>query len=1294
MLLAPVLLVAAVLVALQTDVVERIAKAAVEQAVTNLTGERLYIRRIELSYVPLRLTVRGVQLDHPADGARIAGLDTLSVTLGIANWRPALTLVELEKPTVELHLDPDGLREFRALPKGKGGGSKLPERFPWEALIVHDANFVLHLDDKDLVALDDLDVDPAGERWRVSVASIRVRKGTFERVVEPFVLDDVDLTPTHVAIPALAIKTVGFSVEGTIAAGFATDAPLAGDLSVHADLASLTHGENPDKFVDGLVDLDATLGGTTGNPTAEGALLARAVALHGVNSKGEPFVRAFGDVAGPWSYAEKKAHVGPLQMQWETARIGVGADFDLTTKELTASVTAEDLRLGEILRDVGVHKGAWVDFLADVEIHVAGGVSPFALDGTFELNGADLQVTSGPFDTRAPRILTVPDGRLAGQLHIDGTHFIIDAGEANFGPVTRGRARADVPLKPDGELRVDVAFSRLDLGDLAPLGNAQLGGIARAEGVLQGPLNNLHASLDLDGQNLQVLDFLWADRFTAHLDSPDLKRLQFTQLDATLGATHYRGNIELAFPPSGMTFGTQLYITDGYLRDLTGIFVNIPHFDGKVAGTLVLNGPIYRMNGEAQLDLTDIDLFGEPFQTGHLTGWMDDGIFTLEELRMLRPKETVMARGTVGRGWAMDMEVLSDGLALERLKHLEGTNAPVRGAAVLDARVGGTLFDWRPEGRITLRHTRFANKAVDDSTIFFHTEDPQIIAWNGALVGDSLQVGGHLGMRGKQQYDLHADFDRFPLDILYPVAADGNPVVARLTGSLDLGGQFGDNPTPVEIRGSFDRVYAAWNGHELKNPEPWVFRMTGTEVTIPNLRLMDQDETDISIDGQTSLNGYVALRGGGTVELDLVRAFAPGITEARGTATVQLGISGSREAGVNITVDGRIRRGEVRTEFFPEPLEDLDATFHATPSGYDITTVSARVGGGTLDASGRIEAENWWPTRYDLRASVREARVKYFDSLPAMRGNAELHFDGPVGALQLGGRIDVTDMTWAERIPWEEWVVSLPGRGERLTDGASAQRKNYFSFDLDIVGDRTVRMRNNVGDLDASVRLNVAGNTARPEMTGSITVDPGGLVYFNGRQLEVNRGEIRYLDPTSFDPDLDMQLATDIRGQQEDYHVNVNVSGLMSEKKVTSSGEGLSEADANSLLITGMTQAEFERYGGYGAAIAQGADLLGKQLGEGQLFGVDRWNVVSGISERGSTVLSNELRVVAEKDVGGFTFTVESSLGSFGDVYGSVERRLAKRLYATVYYASKQQGRSLDIGGAYGAEFKFRWELD
>ena len=37
---------------------------------------------------------------------------------------------------------------------------------------------------------------------------------------------------------------------------------------------------------------------------------------------------------------------------------------------------------------------------------------------------------------------------------------------------------------------------------------------------------------------------------------------------------------------------------------------------------------------------------------------------------------------------------------------------------------------------------------------------------------------------------------------------------------------------------------------------------------------------------------------------------------------------------------------------------------------------------------------------------------------------------------------------------------------------------------------------------------------------------------------------------------------------------------------------------------------------------------------------------------------------------------------------------IASRLYATAYAATQQEGRSLPIGAAYGAEFKLRWDLD
>lgn len=1295
-LLFPLGPAAIALVVLRTDLVEAAARNAAELWVARLTGEQLDLDRIELSYVPLRVTVRGIRLTHPADGARIATATSVAATFGFAGWRPALLELDAEAPQIELHLDPDGLREFRGLPKRDPTvpRSPLPARFPWERLVIHDLEFALHTNDSDGVELHDLDVDPDGAAWTISVGGVHPHFGRFERTLAPFTLADVDLAPDHVRVPEIDLSTEGLALQGDFAAGFGAGTPMSGDLSAHVDLSTLTRGEDPRKYVAGVIDVDATLDGSLDAPRANGQLLLQGLTVWGVNGAGEVFSRAFGDAHGPWSYADDDVHVGRLEMAWDEAAIGVEADVDLAAKTLAAGVTGENLSLGRILQRVGVHHDPWVDFNGDVEVHVAGPIKPLALDGPFEVDLTRLDVTSGGFDTHAPSILAVHDARLAGNLHIDGDHFVIDADTADFGPTTRGRARADVGLKHDGPLVVDADFDRLDLGDLAPLGNAQLGGVARAHGRLEGPFDGLHANLDLDGENLEVLGFLWADRFTAHLTSPDLKRLQFTDLDAELGRTHYKGNIELAFPHDGMRFGTQLYVTDGSLRDLVGIFKELPGYDAGVTGTLVLDGPIYHMKGEAQFDLADLDLWGEHFPRGHLTGWMDDGLFTLEELRVQRDGEGLLARGTVGRGWAMNMDVVSDGFRVERLDHIEPTGVPVVGDVVVDARVGGTLFDWKPEGRLALRHTRFAGHSVADSTVRFHTDDPSTLVYRGDLVGGSCRVDGSLGIRGEQPYGLHAEFDAFPFDLLYPVAADGNPVTARLSGDLDLDGRFGDTPTPVSIRGNFDRVHIAWNGHDLTNPERWRFLMTGTEVTIPTLRLKDGNgPTDVTIDGQTSTNGQVALRGGGTLELDLARAVAPGITEARGTANVQLGISGSRETGVAFTIDGKIHRGYVQTDYFPEPIEDLDATFHASPTGYDITAVDARLGGGAVDASGRIDAAGWVPTRYDLRADVLGARVKYFDSLPAMRGDAHLRFDGPVGALQLGGKIDLTDVTWSDRIPWEEWVVSIRGE-DRLTEAASAQRKNYFGFDLDIHGADTVHIRNNVGDLDAGVSLRVAGDTAQPELTGSIDLDPGGVVYFNGRQLDVQRGQIRYVDPTSYDPDLDLQLTTDVHGQEQDYHVNVAVTGPMSDKKITPSGEGLSEADLNSLLLTGMTVTEFERYGGIGAAVAQSADLFGKQLQDNVVV-FDRWNLTSGVNERGTSTLSSDLRIVVEKDLpGDFKATGETTIPFNDDYYLGLDKRLAGRLYATLFWASKQEGRALDIGGAYGAAFKYRLELD
>jgi len=64
--------------------------------------------------------------------------------------------------------------------------------------------------------------------------------------------------------------------------------------------------------------------------------------------------------------------------------------------------------------------------------------------------------------------------------------------------------------------------------------------------------------------------------------------------------------------------------------------------------------------------------------------------------------------------------------------------------------------------------------------------------------------------------------------------------------------------------------------------------------------------------------------------------------------------------------------------------------------------------------------------------------------------------------------------------------------------------------------------------------------------------------------------------------------------------------------------------------------------------------------------------------------------------VGQVGLTLETALGAGlgSDWYVSAERRIAERLYVRGYAATRQEGRALPIGAAYGAEFKLRWELD
>jgi len=250
-------------------------------------------------------------------------------------------------------------------------------------------------------------------------------------------------------------------------------------------------------------------------------------------------------------------------------------------------------------------------------------------------------------------------------------------------------------------------------------------------------------------------------------------------------------------------------------------------------------------------------------------------------------------------------------------------------------------------------------------------------------------------------------------------------------------------------------------------------------------------------------------------------------------------------------------------------------------------------------------------------------------------------------------------------------------------------------------------VRNNIAEGVCDVDLVVVGDTANPGVRGVVRMHSGGSVVLQDREFEMVRGELRYIDPYSYDPELNLLMRTEIESRDETYRIEYHIDGPLSDWYSSAvSTPSLSQADINALLLFGLTRDDLERFGGVNSALLmEGADILLHGIGldnraldtiGGGVTLFDRVELVTGASERGSQVAS-ETRVMLEKHLEApystdmrFEFnplrTAENTL--------ELERELSDGIYVTIFRSSIEQDRSLDIGGAYGVDFKMRWDVE
>ena len=1267
----------------------------------DLLGLDAVVGRVEVHLTRGEVRLEGLALTHHApDNAELHGAPVLSVeaaevALGFRGFRPTLGRVEIWRPSIHLHVGPDGVLELAGVKIEPQGDF---DRLPWEEFKLHDAR--VHVEhEKWQVALSGLSAAPAGfETFDLSFDALEVDVRDWSQTATDVSIPGVRLSPGLVRIPDLDLATEHIRIHGDASI---EEGVLDGDLILDVDLDGLAPLTRPGVILSGRASTALALGGTTKTPDITGHLDVHDLLVDRLRPDGVRVDLWFGDLDADLRLTNGLLTASPVEAAWSGGTVILHAGVDLAHLGVSLSGQVRGVQLVDFLKNLSMAPTPWVALDIDLDLEAAGTLSPLRLAGSADAVARRLRVASAPIeDPRSNLVLAIPEGRAFAQMQLKDTTLDVDIHRFTASQGVEAAVRIDAELTTPPSLDIHADISRFPLHVLQPLGGSELQGIARGNARLWGEAGRFQAVSDLEVDGMGLLGFHLADHVRGHLASPDMKTLEFSSLDAQLKDTHYTGSIDVGLGRDPIGLDIDVVIHEGRLADLTGIVLEIPGLDGAVSGSAQLAGPWNRTNGDFNLQFTDVDLFGEPFDLGGARATMDNGELVIDRMFVGRDLSDagILARGRMGHGYTLDIDLHAGGIDLSESEIIARTGVRLDGALSADLHIAGTAFEPTPMGRIDLFDFTIGRRRLGDATLGFETDGTQL-DFEGTGFQGGVAVKGDLQLTSEANWRVASELDEFDLAPLLPDPANGGTTVAQVTGAFTASGLAG---TPAEVDAHLDEVLLAWDRHRLEAPAPWRVMASGGQFHLEDVALVGGG-TAVSLDASKGDDDQIHLESRGELDLDLLRAIVPGMERAAGVASVEVEAHG-RGDDFAPTVFIEVSDGLFQGSWFPHAFEGVSGRIDASPDSFVLRDVEGHLGGGDFTAGGSIEADNFMPTHFALSTEVKGARVRYLDYLPAGVGDASLTFDGPVDELLLSGDILIEDMTFAERIDWESWVLEFSG--EHLTGAVAESTEDYFNLDISVRSDETIRFRNNVGDFTVSADLQFLGNTSRPGLSGRVRAHSGGRVLLKERDFEINRAELRFTDPYSFDPDVDIDVQTEVSTREQDYDINYAVRGLYSDWRTsTRSDPALPQADINSLLLFGLTMEEMERYGGaVGALAVEGGDLLASKLGiverVGQgvvgldTFRPERIDLVSGVSERGSGTVSSDLRLLVEKDLDWATLIFEQNLSRSGDTYLGLERRLARLFYVRSYWAREQVGRRLDLGGAYGLEASVRGEID
>jgi translocation and assembly module TamB len=452
-------------------------------------------------------------------------------------------------------------------------------------------------------------------------------------------------------------------------------------------------------------------------------------------------------------------------------------------------------------------------------------------------------------------------------------------------------------------------------------------------------------------------------------------------------------------------------------------------------------------------------------------------------------------------------------------------------------------------------------------------------------------------------------------------------------------------------------------------------------------------QTNVTLGGAlaTTTGGRNTLAINGTVNLRVLSLFSPDLFSS-GIARLDVNVGGTYE-NMRVTGQASVANATVSVYLGDEriALSNLQGSilFNAHQAQID-RALEGTIGGGRFTVTGGAQLDGFKIAQFLFNVTGTSLTLNYpqdfrstVDATLEVRGTPEVQF--------ISGDVRVRRAEYTKDIELAELINQRPQ--PTIEEGSEFTFAQTANFDkLRVEGRNALIMRNNIGDVVASLSVQVDGPVKNPIIQGRITATRGTL-NFRNNPYEITRGLVYLPARLDADPILNIEAQSVIRG----YRVTAMIEGPLSHPTTSVGAEpSLPQADVVSLILTGTltsteTNTSVLAQSGLGTAASLLTDaLINAPISKAtnKLFGLSRLEINPVISSTNSAPTAR--LTAARRITKDLTVTYSTNIASDPNQVLTVEYRVSNRMSFVAQYEQGSNRNLATRNNNYSFEIRFR----